>query len=185
MMLITPLMLNSKIAVSQPQMWFEDLSEIQHVEYYLEFLPEQKGYSTTKYAMDLETIEPEGNSTLIIDVKYEDIDLTEAGENFNYEIILDSHEIHETSNDFYREFIKGTHTELFMDLTNIGNSQTFRVDETVIFADYLKIEVYKGVNNLDLSFNYIGEKRYNKDLKYNFNTYHYQAYYQWDTPGIY
>ena len=178
-------MLNSKTAVSQPQMWFEDLSEIQHLEYYLEFSPEQKGYSTTKYAMDFEIIETEGDSILKIEVKYEDMDLTEAGENFNYEIILDTHEIHETSIDFYREFIKGTHTELFLDLTNIGTSQTFRVDETVIFADYLKIEVYKEVTKLDLSFSYIGEKQYNKDLKYNFNTYHYQAYYQWDTPGIY
>ncbi len=185
MMFITPLTLNPRIVVSQPQTWFENISEIQHLEYYLEFSPEQKGYTTTKYAMDLEVIETEGDSMLKIDVKYEDIDLTEAGENFNYEIILDSHEIHETSNDFYREFINGTHTELFLDLPNIGNSQTFRVDETVIFADYLKIEVYKEVTKLDLSFNYIGEKQYNEDLKHNFNTYHYQAYYQWDTPGIY
>ena len=132
-------MLNSENVVSQPQMWFEDLSEIQHVEFYLEFSPEQKGYSTTKYAMDLEVIETEGDSILKIDVNYEDVDLTEAGENFNYKIILDSHEIYETSIDFYRKFINGTHTELFLDLNNIGESQTFRVDETVIFADYLII----------------------------------------------
>ena len=178
-------MLNSENVVSQPQMWFEDLSEIQHVEYYLEFSPEQKGYSTTKYAMDLEVIETEGDSILKIDVNYEDVDLTEAGENFNYKIILDSHEIYETNIDFYRKFINGTHTELFLDLNNIGKAQTFRVDETVIFADYLKIGVYQGVKKLDISFNYIGEKLYNKDLRYNFNTHHYQAYYQWDTQGIY
>ena len=178
-------MLNSKIAVSQPQTWFDDLSEIQHLEYYLEFSPEQKGYSTTKYAMDLEAFEIEGDSILNVDINYEDIDLTEAGVNINYDILLDSHEIPEPILDFYRQYINGTHTELFMDLTKIGNSQTFRVDETVIFAEYLKIEVYNGVQKLDIPFSYIGEKLYNKDLMHSFNTYHYQAFYQWDTQGIY
>ncbi|MBY9008330.1 MAG: hypothetical protein KGD74_00530 [Candidatus Lokiarchaeota archaeon] len=177
-------MFNSKNAVSQPQTWFEDLSEIQHVEYYLEFSPVQKGYNTTKYAMDLEVIETEGDSLLKIDINYEDLDLTGAGANFNYKIILDSYEVIETSIDFYRFFIQETHSDLLLDLTNIGNSQTFRVDETVIFADYLKIGQYQGVNKLDISFNYIGEKLYNKDLMYNFSTYHYQAYYEWDTQGI-
>ena len=182
MTFITPLILNSKIAVSQPQPWFEDRSEIQHMEYYLEFSPEQKGYSTTKYAIDLEA---EGDSELKVDVRYEDLNLTEAGENFNYKISLDDHEITGPNIWFYIRYFRDTHTELFVDLTKIGNSQTFRVDETIIFANYFKIEVYHGVSKLDLLFNYIGEKQYSKNLTHNFNTYHYQANYEWTTDGRY
>ena len=185
MMFITPLILNSKIAVSQPQPWFDDRSEIQHIEYYVEFSPELKGYSTTKYAIDLEAFEIEGDSVLNVDITYDDLDLTEAGENFNYNILLDSREILEHSNILYGNLIIGTHTELFLDLNKIGNSQTFRVDETLTFADYLKKEVYKGINKLDLSFSYIGEKQYSKNLTHTFNTYHYQAYSEWTTQGIY
>jgi len=185
MLTITPLMLNSKNVEAQPQTWFENLSEIQHLEYNLKFSPVEKGYNTTKYAMDLEVSETDGDSILKVDIKYENVSLTEAGEHFNYEIMLDSHEILETNIDFYKKFINDTHTELFLNLTNIGNSQTFRVDETVIFADYLKIEVYKGVQKLDIPFNYTGEKQYNKNLNYTFNTYHYKALYRYDTGGIY
>lgn len=175
-----PLTFNSKIALSQPQMWFEDRSEIQHVEYYLEFSPEQKGYSTTKYALDFETV---GDLILKVDVKYDDVALTEAGENINYKIELDNHEVVGPNIWWYIQFFRDTHTELFLDLTNIGNSQTFRVDETVIFADYFKIDVYKGVTKLDLSFNYMGEKQYSNNLTNDFNTYHYQASHEWLTDG--
>jgi len=184
-MFITPFTLNSKIAISQPQPWFEDLSEIQHMEYYLEFSPEQKGYSTTKYAIDFEAIETERDTILKVEVKYDDLNLTEAGENYNYKILLDNHEITGPNVWFYIKYFRDTHTELFLDLTNIGNSQMFRVDETVIFANYFKIEVYHGVSKLDLLFNYIGEKQYRNDLTYNFNTYHYQAIYEWVTDGRY
>jgi hypothetical protein len=185
MIFFMTLMLNSKIALSQPQTWYNDRSEINHLEYYLEFSPEQKGYSTTKYALDLEAIETEGDSILEVDVTYDDVDLTEAGGNFNYKITLDDHELFYPSIWFYIQYFRDTHTELFLDLTKIGEPQTFRVDETVIFANYFKIEVYHGVSKLDLIFNYAGEKEYNKDLTYNFTTYHYQANYTWVTDGIY
>ncbi|MFW9938986.1 MAG: hypothetical protein ACFFD5_15170 [Candidatus Thorarchaeota archaeon] len=184
-MIIYSLFLDSRGFIAENQIEVNDFSDINHLEYFVEFFPEEGGYSTTKYALDLRETYISGNSIFRINVKYETPDLTEAGKNFNYQIEQDTHKIIKTNVNFYKNYIPGTHSELLLDLENFGDPQIFRVDETVIFADLFKEGAFKDINKLDLSFYYIGTEVYNRNLTLDYQTYHYQAQHLWDTSGIY
>lgn len=168
----------------QEMTWYDDFSDINYLEYFIDFYPDRKGYFTTKYAMELNKITEGDNTNLIVDIHYDDLDLTSTNGDFFYVISLKTREILDTSDKFYDIYLNGTYTELFLNLSNIGNPQLFRIDENVIFNDYLTRGFSVGLTKITTEFNYIGEVIYNKNLLHNFTTYHYSAVYSWSGPGI-
>ncbi len=168
----------------QEIIWPEDLNDINHLEYSVEFDPAERGYSRTKYAIELNEIIEGNERNLKVDLYYNDLNLTSTMKNYYYKISLNTREILDTSDDFYDNYSLGTSTELFLNLSNIGNPQSFRIDENIIFAEYLRDDLSLGIKKLNLEFNYAGEVIYNKDLLQNITTYHYNVTYSWNTAGI-
>jgi hypothetical protein len=103
---------------------------------------------------------------------------------FSYDVSLKTREILKTSNANYNEYFIGTSTELFLNLSNIGNPQIFRIDENVIFAEYLKDDLSLGIKKISIEFNYVGEETFDEKFMHNFTTHHYNATYSWNTQGI-
>ncbi|MFW9940127.1 MAG: hypothetical protein ACFFFT_03745 [Candidatus Thorarchaeota archaeon] len=163
---------------------YEDLNDINHLEYSIEFNPQERGYSATKYAIELNKITRGDNDILKVALYYNDLELTSAMKHFSYELSLNTREILDTSNNFYDDYFVGTSTELFLNLSNIGNPQLFRMDENVIFAEYLKDDLSLGIKKINIEFNYAGEVALNENFLHNFTTYHYNATYSWNTQGI-
>ena len=167
----------------QTDSWINDVDEINHLEYYLEFSPNPlNDYSTTKYGLDITSAGP---SDYRIAVSYEDTSITKGNDNFEYQLSKSSNLIDSVSLTFYQPYITSTHSELFLDLGNIGNSQVFRIDETVIFADYLKRGHFKEVRRIDTQFNYRGMATFTDIFLQSFTVYHYDTIYQWVSDGIY
>jgi hypothetical protein len=158
------------------------VKEVNHLEYFLEFSANINNYTSTKYRLDFTTV---GSSALRISVNYEDVSLTKGKRNFQYQISLETNEINSVSLNFYELYLIKTHTELFLNLENAGNPQTLRVDETVIFADFLKRGHFEGVRTIDTTFQYVGMAVIEKDLIQSFTTYHYSTNYQWESDGVY
>jgi hypothetical protein len=168
---------------AQNDMWINDVNEINHLEYYLEFSPNPlNDYSTTKYGLDITSAGP---SEYRIAVSYEDPSITKANDNYEYQVSISSNLIASVSLNFYKPYITSTHSELFLDLGNVGNPQIFRVDETVVFADYLKRGHFKEVRRIDTSFNYIGIESLTDNFLQTFMVYHYDTTYNWISDGIY
>ncbi|MFW9940674.1 MAG: hypothetical protein ACFFFT_06510 [Candidatus Thorarchaeota archaeon] len=151
-----------------------NFNDIHHLEYLLQFSPPKEGYLTAKYALDLEKYNESGESYIKISVHYEDLSLTLFNDNYNYKIALSSREIIEVSNSDYNEYMLGTHTELFLNTSEFENSTVIRIDEPLTFSNYLKD--YQDPESLrsDITFNYVGVKKYNSSLLYNFTTHHYK-----------
>jgi len=171
-------------AKGQELIWYDDFYDIDYLEYYIEFYPDRNGYSTTKYAMELNKITEGENTNLIVDIYYNDLDLTSTNNDFFYVISLKTREILDTSDNFYDTYLNGTYTELFLNLSNIGNPQTFRIDENVVFSDYLTRGFSLGLYKITTEFNYIEEVLYTENLLLNFTTYHYSTTYTWSGLGI-
>ncbi|MFX0179641.1 MAG: hypothetical protein ACFE78_05585 [Candidatus Hodarchaeota archaeon] len=169
---------------SQEMTLYDDFNDINYLEYFIDFYPDRNGYSTTKYAIELTKITEGNNTNLKVDIHYNDLDLTSTNDDFFYIISLKTREILDTSDNFYDIYINGTYTELFLDLSNIGNPQLFRIDENVIFNDYLTRGLSVGITKITTEFNFLGEVMYNKNLLHNFTTYHYSAVYSWSGQGI-
>ncbi len=164
--------------------WYDDFYDINYLEYSIEFYPDRNGYSTTKYAMELNKITEGENTNLIVDIYYNDLDLTSTNNDFFYTISLKTREILDTNDNFYDIYFNGTYTELFLNLSNIGNPQTFRIDENVVFTDYLTRGFSLGLYKINTEFNYIEEVLYTENLLLNFTTYHYSTTYSWSGLGI-
>jgi len=150
-----------------------NLKEFYHLEYFLQFSPHKNGYSTTKYAVDLETFNNSGESFIRASLFYEDLQLTLFNDNYGYIISLSSREILEANNNNYNQFISGTHTELFLNESEYENSHKIRIDETLTFSNYFI--KYQEPNSFrsDVTFNYVGIENYSSNLLYDFTTYHY------------
>ncbi|MFX1493059.1 MAG: hypothetical protein ACFFBZ_02125 [Promethearchaeota archaeon] len=164
--------------------WYDDFYDINYLEYFIEFYPNKRGYFTTKYAMELNKITEGENTNLIVDIYYDDLNLTTTKTDFFYIISLNNRQILDTSDDFYDIYLTGTYTELFLNLSNIGNPQTFRVDENVVFNDYLTRGFSIGMYKITTEFSYIEEVLYAENLLINFTAYHYSTTFSWSGPGI-
>ncbi|GAG41801.1 unnamed protein product [marine sediment metagenome] len=150
-------------------------NEVYHLEYFLQFSPDNNGYSTTKYAFDLEKYNESGESFVEVSVYYEDLDLTLLNDNYSYVISLSSREIQDPSNNNYNQYISGSHTDIFLNLSDFENSHKIRIDEAMTFSKYF--DKYRDPSTIksDITFNYVGTEEYNSDLLYNYTTYHYFA----------
>jgi len=183
MLQILPLLaLTSSTVYAQQTGWINSVKEVNHLEYFMKFSANINNYTSTKYRLDFTTV---GSSDLRISVNYEDVSLTKGKANFQYQISLESNEINNVNLNFYELYITSTHTELFLDLENAGTSQTLRVDESVIFADFLKRGHFEGLRKIDTTFQYGGIVVIKNDLIRSFSTYHYSTNYQWESDGIY
>lgn len=150
-----------------------NFNEVYHLEYFIQFSPDNNGYSTTKYAFDLEKYNESGESYLKASLYYEDLDLTLFNKNYSYVISLSSREIQEPSNNNYNQYITGTHTELFLNISDFENTPKIRIDEPMTFSKYFNKYLDSSSIRSDITFNYNGTEEYNLDLIYNFTTYHY------------
>lgn len=151
----------------------DNFDEVYHLENFLKFSPDNNGYSTTKYAFDLEKYNESGESFVEVSVYYEDLDLTLLNDNYSYVISLSSREIQETSNNNYNQYISGTHTDIFLNMSDFENSHKIRIDEAMTFSKYFKKYQDPSTIKSDITFNYVGTEEYNSGLLYNFTTYHY------------
>lgn len=115
---------------------------------------------------------------------YNDLILTTTNEDFFYVISLETRKILDTSDNFYDIYFNGTFTELFLNLSNIGNPQIFRIDENIVFTDYLTRGFSSGLYKVTTEFNFTGVQIYNENLLLNFTTYSYSTTYSWSGPGI-
>ena len=153
----------------------DNFEEVYHLEYLLKFTPDNNGYTTTKYAFDLEKYNESGESFLEVSVFYEDLDLTLLNDNFSYVISLSSREIQDPSNKNYNKYISGSHTDIFLNLSDFENSHKIRIDEAMTFSKYF--DKYRDPSTIksDITFNYVGTEAYNSSLLHNFTTYHYYS----------
>jgi hypothetical protein len=150
----------------------DNFDEAYHLEYLLRFSPNNNGYSTTKYAIDLEKYNESGEFYVEVSLSYEDLDLTLLNDNYSYVISLSSREIQETSNNNYNQYISGTHTDIFLNRSDFENSHLIRIDEVMTFSKYFKKYQDPVTIKSDITSNYVGTEEYNSGL-YNFTTYHY------------
>ncbi|MHA2429986.1 MAG: hypothetical protein ACXACC_03020 [Promethearchaeota archaeon] len=164
--------------------WYNDFDDINYLEYFIEFYPNKRGYFTTKYAMELNKITEGENNNLIVDVYYDNLNLTTTNTDFFYVISLNNRQILDTSNNFYDTYLNGTYTELFLNLSNVGNPQIFRIDENVVFNNYLTRGFSIALYKITTEFSYIEEMLYAENLLFNFTAYHYSTTYSWTGPGI-
>ncbi|MFW9879306.1 MAG: hypothetical protein ACFFG0_40020 [Candidatus Thorarchaeota archaeon] len=169
------LILNINTSKANENSLLNNFEGVYHLEYFLQFSPYKKGYSTTKYGLDLEKLNDSGESYLKISLYYEDLQLTIFNDNYSYIISIPSREISETSKKSYNEYLTGTHTELFLNTSEFENPHIIRIDEPLTFSGYF--EDYQAPESLrsDITFNYMGIKEYNAKLLYNFTTYHYHV----------
>ncbi|NVM19157.1 MAG: hypothetical protein HWN80_15695 [Candidatus Lokiarchaeota archaeon] len=151
----------------------DSFNEVYHLEYFLQFSPHKNGYSTTKYAIDLEKYNVSGESFVKASLYYEDLDLRLLNDNYSYVISLSSREIQETSNNNYNQHISGTHTDIFLNLSDFENSRKIRIDEAMTFSKYFKNYQDPSTIKSDITSNYVGTEEYNSNLLYNYTTYHY------------
>jgi hypothetical protein len=173
--LIIPIISNSTIVRANDENLPSDFSEIYHLEYLILFAPIKDHYSTTKYALNLENYEIDGENYTKVSAFYEDIDLTFLRDNITYIISQSSRMITEVSKVEYDDYIKGTHTELLLNISNFNSSQKFRIDETLTFSNYFNEYQSSGSIRSDVSFNYMGIENINTNSAYNFTTHHFNA----------
>ncbi len=183
-----PLMTNMIQIEAQIPNWPTNIDQIDLLEYFIEFSPSDNDYSTTNYSLIFEDIEINGEKMKNISIYYNNPDLTMNNSNFSYNMSVDSYEIINVSNSYYEEYLSNHKTEILCNISssNIGNPQTYRVDETIIFAPYLKTtdNEISGFKEIETEFQYIGEEKYNTKLIFTMDTYHYNAYFSWtDTYG--
>lgn len=173
--MIIPIISNSTIVRANDENLPSDYSEIYHLEYLILFAPTKDQYSTTKYALNLENYEIDGENYTKVSTFYEDIDLTYLRDNLSYIISQSSRMIIEVSDMEYDAYIKGTHTELLLNISNFNNSQKFRIDETLTFSNYFKEYQSSDSIRSDVTFNYMGIETINTNSAYNFTTHHFNA----------
>ena len=173
--MIIPIISNSTIVKANDENLPSDFSEIYHLEYLIQFSPIKDHYSTTKYALNLENDVIDGENYTKVSVFYEDIDLTYLKDNLSYIISQSSRMIIEVSNMEYDDYIKGTHTELLLNISNFNNVQKYRIDETLTFSNYFSEYQSSGSIRSDVTFNYIGIETINTSSAYNFTTHHFNA----------
>ncbi|MHA1729805.1 MAG: hypothetical protein ACTSWY_13905 [Promethearchaeota archaeon] len=158
--------------------WPDKIDEIHQLKYIIEFFPHKHDYTDTTYSLELETI---NENTLNIAVTYEKVDLTEFGKNFDYNVSSVSYKIYNTSLPEYDIVMIGTYSEIFVNLTEAisGNPQNFRVDELVIFSNYLITEKDDEIETIEQEFNYIDMEEYSRNLNFTYYTYHYNTSKSW------
>ncbi len=173
--MIIPIISNSTIVRANDENLPSDFSEIYHLEYLILFAPTKDHYSTTKYALNLENYEIGGENYTKVSAFYEDLDLTYLRDNLSYIISQSSRRIIEVSNMEYDAYIKGTHTELLLNISSFNSSQKFRIDETLTFSNYFKEYQSSDSIRSDVTFHYIGIETINTNSAYNFTTHHFNA----------
>ncbi len=173
--LVIPIISNSSIVRANGDNLPSDFSEIYHLEYLIRFSPTKNYYSTTKYALKLDNYEIDGENYTKVSVYYEDINLTFLRDNISYIISQSSRKITEVGDMEYDDYIKGTHTELLLNISNFNTSQKFRIDETLTFSNYFN--EYQSPDSIrsEVTFNYIGIETINTNSAYNFTTHHFNA----------
>lgn len=167
-------MINAQTGKANSNKFLNDFDGVYHLEYFMKFSPYKNGYSTTKYALDLERYNESGEDYIKVSLYYEDPQLTLFNDNYSYKISLTSREILEPSKKNYKEYLSGTHSELFINTSEFESSHKIRIDEPLTFSDYLKD--YQAPESLrsDIPFNYVGIEEYDSNLLSNFTTYHYK-----------
>ncbi|MCP4760254.1 MAG: hypothetical protein GY870_00635 [archaeon] len=180
---IIPVLLDLENLNAEIPEWPENIDQIDHLEYFLEFTPSYDEFSTTNYSMELENFEYNGNKMINISTSYENSDLTYSETNLNYNISLDTLKINNTSENIYNNSMVGCKTELFCNTTQakMGFNQSFRIDETLIFARYIKSsdDDNSGFKKIEIEFNYVGIEDYTRNMKNTINSYHYQGNFSW------
>ena len=174
-MILIPIIsiINIRTGKANSNEFLNDFDGVYHLEYFMQFSPYKNGYTTTKYALDLERYNESGEDYMKVSLYYEDPQLTLFNDNYSYMISLTSREILEPSKNKYNEYLSGTHTELFINTSEFESSPKIRIDEPLTFSDYLK--EYQDPQSLrsDITFNYIGIEEFDSNLLYNFTTFHY------------
>lgn len=162
----------------------QNIQDINNVKYFIEFTPKQNGYSIMNYTMAFDYFNISGTPMCNVNITYQNPNLTIFQKNFNYNLSLATDLIENTSISYYNQNIVGQKTELFCNISNIGNPQKFRVDETSIFGVYLKTDTTESqTRNIDTNFDYIGIQQYNWSLNSQFNVYHYATSISWIGQG--
>jgi hypothetical protein len=163
--------------------WPSEVDEIQSLEYYLEFTPTINDIYVAGYTLNFSASDEIVNS---VGVKYCDPSITTASEDFDYYLYKDSKTILGANSTVYDEYFTNHTSELFCNLTNIGENQTFRVDEMVTFNQYFRTSAEPDlIEDHELEFEYIGTEDFGPDDKWltSFTTHHYNASFSWIGAG--
>jgi hypothetical protein len=162
--------------------WPEDVNSINYLEYYLEFSPNSTIYNNTSYSLNIEKV---NESTITVNVGFRDIGLTLYKKVYGYNISTDSYTVLNTTDSDYGSKMIGLRTELFCNLSNLGNPQTFRVDETIVYGPFLKTEAEAGDKIIETEFTYAGIEQLETNLSAgnNITTHKYNAKFSWLGEG--
>jgi len=165
--------INVRASKTNSSEFLNNFDGIYHLEYFIQFTPYKNGYSTTKYAIDLERYNKSEEDYMKVSLYYKDSQLTHFNDNYSYIISLTSRELLEPSKNKYNEYLSGTHTELFLNISEFESSPKIRIDEPLTFSDYFKD--YQDPQSLrsDVTFSYVGIEKYDSNLLYDFTTFHY------------
>jgi hypothetical protein len=168
--------------VRTQETWPENFRSINYLEYYLEFSPNSINYSNTGYTLNIERI---NESTITVNTGFRDASLTLFEIDYGYNISLDSYTILNTTYSNYRLKMIGYKTELFLNLSNLGNPQTFRVDETITYGPFLETTAEDGDKIIETEFTYAGIEQLETNFTTDFNltTHKYSAEFSWLGPG--
>ena len=177
------MLLSSTVKTETTPEWPSEIDEIESLEYYLEFSPTINDVYVAGYTLNFSSVNVTAN---VINVTYCDPSITTASEDFSYTLSKESKIIMGTSSIVYEEYYKNHTSELFCNLSNIGNNQTFRVDEMVTFNQYFKTSAEPDlIVDHELEFEYIGIEEFGEDEGWltSFTTYHYNSSFSWIGEG--
>ncbi len=174
--------------VRSQETWPENFNSINYLEYYLEFSPNSEVYINTSYSLNIDSA---NESTITVNVGFRDIDLTLYQIDYGYNISMDSYTILNITDLYYGLKMIGYKTELFLNLSNLGNPQTFRVDETVTYGPFFETTsedgeiIEAGDKIIETEFTYAGNEQLETNFTTDFNltTHKYSAEFSWLGPG--
>lgn len=161
----------------------ESISDINNIEYFVEFSPAYGDSSTTNYSISLTHIL---DSFVHTEIVFNDPQITYAQYDYSYNLNLtDEYWKIQDIIPLVSNYINGEHSELLCNFSEpFKETQYFRVDELITFEPYLnKNSVNLAMKSTSKAFTFIEETIYNRNLKYNINVYRFSTQFTFDGPA--
>ncbi|MHA1820825.1 MAG: hypothetical protein ACTSU2_00820 [Promethearchaeota archaeon] len=158
-------------------------TEVASLVYLIEFEPSFGNVYATNYSVKIMN----GDFKIAnYSFDFNDLGLTYAEADYSYNVSYETNKIFAVNNTNLNGFMVNSHSEIFMNTSNITgqNIQTFRVDEMITFAEYLKPSgVALPIYPQDLNFNYTGLANYSRNLFNSIDCYKFSAKNSWIGAG--